>query len=96
MEFILDAAEDDSAKLQFSDEDEEKVSNDLSNFIDDSNILEFGVSFYRERERERDPQNLDNYPKFYGQTRNPIEAIYSDTEKYFGEDDQAELFAPEP
>ena len=46
MEFILDAAEDDSAKLQFSDEDEEKVSNDLSNFIDDSNILEFGVSFY--------------------------------------------------
>ena len=54
MEFILDAAEDDSAKLQFSDEDEEKVSNDLSNFIDDSNILEFGVSFHRERERERD------------------------------------------
>ena len=76
--------------LQFSDEDEEEVSDKLSHFIDDSYIPEEGVSFYR----ERDPQNLDDYPKFHGQTRNPIEAVYSDTESYFGEDDQAELFAP--
>ena len=76
--------------LQFSDEDEEEVSDKLSHFIDDSYIPEEGVSFYR----ERDPQNLDDYPKFHDQTRNPIEAVYSDTESYFGEDDQAELFAP--
>ena len=93
MEFILDKAEDDSSKLRFSDEDEEEVSNDISNFIDDSSIPEESVSFFRER--ERDPQNLDNYPKIHGQTRDPIEAICSDTESYFGEDDQPELLAPE-
>ena len=76
--------------LQFSDEDEEEVSDELSHFTDDSYIPEEGVSFYR----ERDPQNLDDYPKFHGQTRNPIEAVYSDTESYFGEDDQPEIFAP--
>ena len=75
MELILDEAEDDSSTLRFSDEDEEEVSNDISNFIDDSSITEEGISFYRKR--ERDPQNLDGYPKFYGQTRNSIEAIYS-------------------
>ena len=77
--------------MRFSDEDEEEVSNDISNFIDHSSIPEEGISLYRER--ERDPQNFDDYPKFYGRTRNPIGAIYSDTESYFGEDDQPELFA---
>ena len=53
MEFILDKAEDDSSKLRFSDEDEEEeVSNDISNFIDDSSIPEESVSFFRERERD--------------------------------------------
>ena len=91
MEFILDEAEDDTPRLQFSDEDEEETLDDLSNFIDDTSIPQEGVSFYR----ERDPQNLNDYPKFHGQTRNPIEAVFSDTESYFGEDNQPELFAPE-
>ena len=90
MEFILDEAEDDGSTLQFSDEDEEMPS-DMSNFIDDSNIPEESISFYR----ERDPLNVNDYPKFHGQTRDPIEAIFSDTESYFGEDNQPELFAPE-
>ena len=51
-----------------------------------------GVSFYQ----ERDPQNLNDYPKFHGQARNPIEAVFSDTASYFGEDNhQPELFAAE-
>ena len=91
MEFILDEAEDDAPMLQFSDEDEEEISDDLSNFIDDTCIPEECISFYQ----ERDLQNLDDYPKFHSQTRDPIEVIFSDTESYFGEDDQPELFAPE-
>lgn len=39
--------------------------------------------------------NLDHYPKFFGQTRNPIEATYADVEDYFGEDEQPELYYPE-
>ena len=84
MEFILDEAEDNTSMLQFSDEDKEEVP-------DNKYIPEEGVSFYR----ERDPQNFNDNPKFHGQTRNPIEAIFSDTESYFGEDDQPELFTPE-
>ena len=89
MEFILDEAEDDGSTLQFSDEDEEMPS-DMSNFIDDPNIPEESINFYR----ERDPLNVSNYAKFHGQTRDPIEAIFLDTESYFGEDNQPELFAP--
>ena len=85
MEFILDEAEQDGPKLQFSDE--EDVTDDISDFIDDSNIPEESISFYR----ERDSQNLDDYPKFHGQTRNSIGAIFSDTESY----NQPELFDPE-
>ena len=43
----------------------------MSNFIGDSQVTEESISFYR----KRDPQNLDDYSKFPGQTRNPIEAI---------------------
>lgn len=39
--------------------------------------------------------NLEHYPKFCGQTRNPIEATYADVEDYFGEDEQPELYCPE-
>ena len=83
MEFILDQAEQDGPKLQFSDE--EDVTDEISDFPEES------MSFYW----ERDSQNLDDCPKFHDQTRNPIDAIFSDTESYFGEDNQPELFAPE-
>ena len=43
-----------------------------------------------------DPTNLHNYPKFYGQTRNPIKAIYEDGIPFYGhEDQQPELYTPE-
>lgn len=90
-EFILDEAEDDSFDLQFSDLEEELADDDISTFIDDSQQNKESISFHR----ERDPQNLNDYPKFNNQTRKPIEAVYSDIESYFGEDAQPELFAPE-
>ena len=51
-------------------------------------VTKESISFYRKRH----PQNLENYPKFSGQTRNPIKAIYSDIELCFGEDNQPEPF----
>ena len=74
--------------LQFSNEDEEVETDDLSNFIGDKYIPENGVSFYR----QRDPQNLHDYLKFHDQTRDPIEAVFLDTKSYFGEDNQPEPF----
>ena len=91
MEFILDEAEDDSFDLQFSDLEEELADDDISTFIDDSQQPEESISFYRQRE----PQVLNDYPKFDNQTRNPIEAVHSDIENYFAEDAQPDLFAAE-
>ena len=82
MEFISDEAEDDSFDLQFSDLEKELADDDIITFIDDSQQPQESISFYR----QRDPQNLSDYPKFDNQTRNPIEAVYSDIESYFGED----------
>ena len=88
MDLILDEAQDDSLTLHFSDEDEPVENDDVSDFIDDSQVTKESISFYRKRH----PQNLENYPKFSGQTRNPIKAIYSDIELCFGEDNQPEPF----
>lgn len=82
MEFISDEAEDDSFDLQFSDLEKELADDDIITFIDDSQQPQESISFYR----QRDPKNLSDYPKFDNQTRNPIEAVYSDIESYFGED----------
>ena len=38
---------------------------------------------------------MDNYSRFENQTRNTIEVINADTEDYFGNDSQPELYAPE-
>lgn len=92
MEFLSSEAEDDCAILQFSDEDESKKTTDeVDDFIDDVPIEEESISFYR----ERNPFDVNDYPRFNGQVRNPLEAIYSDVESYFGDDEQPELFAPE-
>ena len=88
MDFILQESEDDAPTLQFSDVEKEE-DDDTSSFIDDSQIEGGSTSFYR------DLTNLKHYPKFQGQTRNLIEAIYSDIESYFSEDEQPELFALE-
>ena len=69
--------------MQLSDEETEQETADLDSFINDEPLDEGDVSFYR----ERNPLNINDYPKFNGQTINPIEAIYSDNELYFGEDE---------
>ena len=91
MEFLSLEAVDDLPKLQFSDDDEENITNELNSFIDDTPIYEKAVRFYR----ERSPLNLNYYPRLNGLTRNPLEAILSDNGSYFGEDEQTELFVSE-
>ena len=92
MEFISAEAEEDRP-LVFSDDDkDEKTTDELDDFIDDSTHPQDDVSFYR----QLDPNNIVNYPKFHGQTPNPIEAIYEDDEPFYDyEDRQLELYAPE-
>ena len=57
------------------------------------------MSFYRQSESPnwaRDPQNLNDYPKFPNQTRDPRIATYEDDEPFYGtHDTQPELYAPE-
>ena len=91
MDFILDEAQDEFLILQFSGEVKPVENDDMSNFIGHSQVTEESISFYR----KSDPQNLEDYSKIPGQTRNPIEAIDSDIELYFGKDNHPELFAPE-
>ena len=43
----------------------------------------------------RDLKNLNHYPKFETQTKNPIDATYSDVDSYFGEDEKFKVYATE-
>ena len=61
--------------LVFSDKEDE-INND-HDFIDDTDQQREGVSFYRRLKPE----------KFPNQTRNPEEAVYEDTEPFFGVED---------
>ena len=70
---MLQEAEDDVPTLQFSD-DKREEDKDTSSFIDDSQMEEESISF------SKDLTNLNRYPKFKGQTRNLIDATYSDVE----------------
>ena len=89
MGFILtEAHEEAQPALQVSDDEIEETNEDNA-FIDNTSIEQESISFYR------DLNNLEHYPKFKNQTRNPIDAPYSDTESYFGEDTQPELYDPE-
>ena len=47
-EFLSAEAEDDCRMLKFSDDDEERITDELDNFIDDTLVFEEDVSFYRE------------------------------------------------
>ena len=92
MEFISADAEEDRPLASSDDQKYEKTTDELDDFIDDSTQPQEDVSFYK----QLDPNNIENYPKFHGQTRNPIEAIYEDDESFYGhEDQQPELYAPE-
>ena len=75
--------------LVFSDDEEEEITD---GFIDNGPQPDEDVSFYR----QLDPINLDDYPKFHGQTRNPIKVIYEDDTPFSGhENQQPELYASE-
>ena len=71
IEFLLLEAEKDGFLLQFSEDESEKITDELDNFINGDLVEKEDVSFYR----ERNPLNFNNYPKFNGQVRNPLEAI---------------------
>ena len=92
MDFINFEAEESSGNgdtIHFSD-DEETI--DVHNFINDSEEITDGISFYR----NLDPHNPDHYNKFSKQTRDPVSAVYDDDGMYFSEEDpQLELCAPE-
>ena len=89
MDFILmKPQEEDQPAIQVSDDKMEETNKDTA-FIDDTPIEQESISFYR------DLNNFEHYPKFKNQTRNPIEVTYSDTETYFGEDNQPEFYDPE-
>ena len=90
MDFILnEAQEEDQFVLQFSDGATDEMTNEDPAFVDDAPIEQESISFYR------DPSVLENYPRFRNQTRNPIDVINEETEDYFGNDNQPELYEPE-
>ena len=92
MESISAEAQEDRPLVFSDDKKDQKTTDELEDFIDDSTQPQEDGSFYR----QLDPNNIENYPKFHGQTRNPIEEIYDDDEPFYGyEDQQLELYAPE-
>ena len=90
MDFVLNEATEDRP-LVFSDyEEEEKITDELDDFIDNGPQPEEDISFYR----QLDPGNIDHYLKFNSTTCNPINAIYEDDFPFYGhEDQQLELYA---
>ena len=92
MDFIQFEAIDESQQnepLSFSNDEDDETEQD-DNFIDDGEQRMEDISFYR----QLDTENIEHYNKFPNLTRNPIDAVYEDSEMYFGDDDiQPELFA---
>ena len=94
MEFIeTEAVESNNQQpLVFSDDEEEKITDGLNDFIDNSERPGEDVSFYR----QLDPLNIDHYPKFPNQTRNGLDAIFEDDTPYYEKEDmRPELYTPE-
>ena len=77
--------------MVFSDDDE-KITDELDDLIDNIEQPQEDVSFYR----KLDPLNIDHYPKFPNETRNLIDAIFEDDTPYYGKEDiQPDLYTPE-
>ena len=93
MDFIeFEASEENNQPLVLSDDEDENIPYKMDNFIDDTDQQGEDVNFYK----ELDPENIQDYPKFLNNTKNPKEAVYKDEEPYFGkEDTQPELYDPE-
>ena len=66
MKFISNETMEDGPLVFSDDEEEEKITHEINDFIDNGPQPEEDVSFYR----QLDPANIDNYPKFNGQTSN--------------------------
>ena len=76
----------------FSDNKEQKITDKVYDFIDNSEQPGEAVSFYR----QLDPLNTDHYPKFPNQTRNLLDAIFEDDSPYYGKEAiQPVMYAPE-
>ena len=80
MDFTVKEAMDDGPLVFSDDEKEEKTSGELDDFIDNGPQPEEDVSFYR----QLDPENINNYSRINGQTRNPVETIYEDDTPFYG------------
>ena len=93
MEFIETEAVEGNQPLVFSDdEEEEKITDELDDFIDNSEQPWEDVRFYRQLEL----LNINDYPKFLNQTRTLLDASFEDDTLYYGtEDVQPELYALE-
>ena len=92
MDFILNEATEDGYLVFSDNEEEEKITDELDDFIDNRPQPDENISFYR----QLDPENNNNYPKFNSTTRNPIYGICEDDVPFYGhEDRQPELSFPE-
>ena len=90
MDFVLNEATEDRPLVLSDYEEEEKITDELDDFIDNGPQPEEDISFYR----QLDPENIDNYPKYNSTTRNPINAICEDDFVFYGHEDQGpELYA---
>ena len=77
--------------MVFSDDDE-KITDELDDLIDNIEQPQEDVSFYR----KLDPLNIDHYPKFPNQTRNGPDAIFEDDTPYYEKEDmRPELYTLE-
>ena len=71
----------DERPLVFSgDEEEEKTTDELDDFIDNGPQPEEDVSFYR----ELDSENINDYSRLNGQACKAVEAIYEDNTPFYG------------
>ena len=80
MDFTVKEAMEDGPLVFSDDEEEEKTSGELDDFIDNGPQPEEDVSFYR----QLDPENINDYSRINGQTRNPVETIYEDDTPFYG------------
>ena len=91
MDFIFNEATEDGYSDFCDNEEEEKITDELDDFIDNRPQPEEDISFYT----QLDPENINNYHKFNSTTCNPIDAIYEDDISFSGhEDRQPELYFP--
>ena len=92
---------EDDFKLVFSDDSEEKYSEEEEQLdsINEDKMFVCGESDDEDGEQDasfyRSLNNKEEHVKFPNQTKNPEEVVQESDDEYFGEDDMPELFDPE-